>query len=224
MGFVVVFASVGILLQTLLLHLPLGTKFLISVVGGAIIIIFGILMILSSRYIIPFFSTEHKMHVKRLGNTYLTSFIFGLAFALGWTPCVGAILGAIYALAASSPGLSFLLLLAYSLGLGIPFLIVGALMSRLSAFLRRIGSFLRYFSILSGLFLVALGMLVVTGYIGMLSLFLVGAGGPMSLSSQLNFLFAIVAGVLTFLSPCILPLLPAYFSYMAGTTVETVSA
>ncbi|HUB92631.1 MAG TPA: cytochrome c biogenesis protein CcdA [Candidatus Saccharimonadales bacterium] len=223
-GFTLVFSALGILLQTILLHVSYSAMEAIRLIGGTIIIIFGILMVASSKYIIPFFSMEHKIKVKRFSNSYLTSLLFGLAFALGWTPCVGAILGSIYALAAASPGLSFLLLLAYSLGLGIPFLILGAFISKLSAFLQRIKTFLKYFSIISGSFLVALGLLIVTGYIGLISVFLVGPQGPMSLSDQLNFLLALIAGILTFLSPCILPLLPAYFSYMAGTAAETVKA
>jgi cytochrome c-type biogenesis protein len=221
-GFTMVFSAIGILLQTLLLHISYSAMEAIRIIGGLIILIFGILMVASAKYIIPFFSMEHKIQVKRYSNTYFTSFLFGLAFALGWTPCVGAILGSIYALAASSPGLSFLLLLAYSIGLGIPFLIFGAFISKLSSFLERIHTFLKYFSVISGLFLVSLGILIITGYIGVLSVFLVGPQGPMALSNQLNFLLALVAGILTFLSPCILPLLPAYFSYMAGTAAETV--
>ena len=182
--------------------------------------LFGALLLLSMRYIVPFFSTEHKLKVGRFENSYLSSFVFGLAFALGWTPCVGAILGSIYTLAATSPGLGFLLLMAYSLGLGIPFLIAGAFISRVSGFLKRIRSFLRYFNLVSGLLLIGIGIMVITGYIGVLSVFLVGQGGPMSLSTRLNFIFAIAAGILTFLSPCILPIVPAYFSYIGGTAAE----
>lgn len=222
-GFVIVFSIIGIALQTVLLHASLMTVDILRTIGGLIIIAFGILMVASAKYIIPFFSAEHKIHVRRFENSYLSSLVFGIAFALGWTPCVGAILGSIYTLAATSPGLGFLLLMAYSLGLGIPFLIFGAFISKLSAFLKKISTFLRYFSVASGLFLIFLGILVVTGYIGLLSVFLVGPNGPMSLGTDLNFLFALLAGLLTFLSPCILPLLPAYFSYMAGTTAKEVS-
>jgi cytochrome c-type biogenesis protein len=221
-GFTAVFSTIGILLQTLLSHATLSTINIIRLVGGVAIIIFGILMVASAKYVIPFFSMEHKIHVKRTENSYLASFLFGIAFALGWTPCVGAILGSIYTLAATSPGLGFLLLMAYSLGLGIPFLIFGAFLSKLSEFLQRIRTFLKYFSVISGAFLVFLGILIVTGYIGMLSVFLEGAQIGSSSGGQLNFLIAIIAGLLTFLSPCILPLLPAYFSYMTGTAVNTV--
>lgn len=223
LGFTLVFSIIGILLQTLLSHISYQAMEDLRILGGVIIMIFGIFMILSIRYIIPFFSTEHKLKIRRFDNRYITSFLFGTGFALGWTPCVGAILGSIYALAASSPSLSFFLLLAYSLGLGLPFLIFGFFISKLTDFMNRIKVFLKYFSIFSGLFLILIGVLVVTGYIGELAIFLLGVNGPMSLSSNLNFLIAILAGVLTFLSPCILPLLPAYFSYMAGTTATEAS-
>jgi cytochrome c-type biogenesis protein len=224
LGFTIVFAVLGILFQTLLSHASFMIMNILRVAGGLIIIVFGILMILSTKYIIPFFATEHKIRTNRLSNSYLSSFVFGFAFAIGWTPCVGAILGSIYVLAATSPGISFLLLLAYSLGLGIPFLVFGAFISRLSDFMKRIRMLLKYFSIISGAFLIALGVLVVTGYIGLLAIFLIGPQATSAASNQLNFLIALLAGVLTFLSPCILPLLPAYFSYMAGTSAEEVRA
>ena len=76
--------------------------------------------------------------------------------------------------------------------------------------------------VIGGAFLIAIGILIVTGYIGVLAVFLIGPQSTMPLNNQLNFLIALFAGVLTFLSPCILPVLPAYFSYMAGTTSEEV--
>lgn len=222
LGFTLVFSILGILFQTLLSHVSFQAIGLIRIIGGAIILVFGILLIASSRYIIPFFSQGHGIRFKRTGNSFASSFLFGLGFAMGWTPCVGAILGSIYALAATSPGVGFLLLLSYSLGLGIPFLIFGAFISKLSIFLNKIKRFLNYFNIVAGLFLVAIGVLVVTGYIGLLAVFLIGPGGSMSLGNNLNFLVAMLAGLLTFLSPCILPLVPAYFSYMAGSSADEV--
>ncbi len=221
-GFILVFSIIGVLFQTLLSHISYSAMEILRLTGGVIILLFGVLLIVSVKYIVPFFSTEHKLRPRRFSNSYISSLTFGVAFALGWTPCVGAILGSIYALAAASPGLALLLLLAYSLGLGIPFLIFGAFISKLSPFIKRTGPFLKYFNIIGGLFLVALGILVITGYIGVLAVFLIGSSGPMSLNTQLNFLIAIVAGILTFLSPCILPLVPAYISYMAGTSAEEV--
>lgn len=227
LGFTLVFSMVGVLLQTVLSKASLQAIETVRLVGGVVIIAFGGLMIASMRYAIPFFSVEHKIHVRKLNNTYVTSSAFGIAFALGWTPCVGAILGSVYTLAAVSPGLGFLYLMAFSLGLGIPFLLAGAFISRVSEFLKRSGRFLKYFGVISGLFLIAVGLLVVTNYIGILQIFLNGVGPLGSFAnplgqSQLNFLVAIVAGFLTFVSPCILPLVPAFLAYVSGTSVEAV--
>lgn len=227
LGFTLVFSAMGVLLQTVLSRASLEAVNSVRLVGGSVIVGFGLLMIASTRYAIPFFSVEHKMRVTRFSNNYVTSSAFGIAFALGWTPCVGAILGSVYTLAAVSPGLGFLYLMAFSLGLGIPFLIAGAFISRVAGFMRRSGRFLKYFGIVSGLFLVGVGLLVVTNYIGMLQIFLNGVGPLSSLAnplgqSQLSFLIALGAGFLTFISPCILPLVPAFLAYVSGTSVEVV--
>ncbi len=161
------------------------------------------------------------MKIRRFENSYLTSFIFGVAFSIGWTPCVGAILGSIYAFAAISPGSGFLLLFAYSLGIGVPFLIVGAFTSRVSGFLKDFRG-LNYFNIIGGLILIVLGLLIIFNYIGIIASFFVGTGGAISLEGPINFSIAFVAGLLTFLSPCILPLIPAFLSYMAGTSAIEV--
>jgi len=225
LGFTLVFSIMGVLLQTVLSRASLEAVNAIRLAGGSVIVVFGLLMIASTWFAIPFFSVEHKIHVTRFNNSYVTSSAFGVAFALGWTPCVGAILGSVYTLAAISPGLGFLYLVAFSLGLGIPFLIAGAFISRVSGLIRRSGRFLRYFGVVSGLFLSGVGLLVVTNYIGMLQIFLNGVGPLGSLAnpfgqSQLSFLIALAAGFLTFISPCILPLVPAFLAYVSGTSVK----
>ena len=227
LGFTLVFSIMGVLLQTVLSRASLEAVNTVRLVGGSVIVAFGLLMIASTKYAIPFFSVEHKLRVTKFSNNYVTSSAFGIAFALGWTPCVGAILGSVYTLAAVSPGLGFLYLMAFSLGLGIPFLIAGAFISRVSGFIQRSGRFLRYFGIVSGLFLVGVGLLVVTNYIGILQIFLNGVGPLGTLAnplgqSQLNFLIALAAGFLTFISPCILPLVPAFLAYVSGTSAEVV--
>ncbi len=225
LGFTFVFSIVGVLLQTALSRASLEAVNTVRLAGGSVIITFGVLIIASARYAIPFFGVEHKIHVSKFRNSYVTSSVFGIAFALGWTPCVGAILGSVYTLAAVSPGLGFLYLMAFSLGLGIPFLLAGAFISRVSGFLRRTGRFLKYFNIISGLFLIVIGLLVVTNYIGVLQIFLNNVGPLGSLADpfaqfQLNFLIALSAGFLTFISPCILPLVPAFLAFVSGTSVE----
>ena len=92
-------------------------------VGGIIIIGFGIFLLLSMK--INKLNMEKKFFPKRSKASYPMSFVFGLAFAAGWTPCVGPILGTILTLAATTPSVAFNLLLVYSLGLGIPFILIG---------------------------------------------------------------------------------------------------
>ncbi len=217
LGFTLVFSLFGVLLQTVLSNVAFDAVNILRTVGGTVIILFGIFLIASLKYSIPFLTREHKFRARKFSNRYFSSFVFGVAFAAGWTPCVGAILGSIYALAATAHGTGFLLLFVYSLGIGIPFLIAGLFTGSVSGFLQKSQNLLKYFNIIGGLFLIAIGILVVTNYIGILATFFVGPGSMAVTASQLNFLVAFVAGIITFISPCILPLLPAFFSYMAGT-------
>ena len=223
LGFSLVFSLVGVLLQTVLSTVAYDTLNILRLVGGFLILLFGVFLIASLKYNIPFFQSEHKIKVRRLKNNCISSFLFGVAFSLGWTPCVGAILGSIYTLAATSPGAGFLLLLSYSLGIGLPFLIAGAFTSKVSRFVDKSSKILKYFTIIGGSLLVLIGLLIIFNYLGILASFLVGPEGPGGISGNLNFFLAFFAGILTFVSPCILPLLPAFFSYMAGTAAKEIS-
>ena len=101
----------------------------LSYIGGIVIAAFGANLILSLK--INRLNIERKFtKIPKFKTSYITSFVFGLAFAAGWTPCVGPILGSTFTLAATNPGTAYNLLLAYSLGLGIPFLITGAFFSQ----------------------------------------------------------------------------------------------
>jgi cytochrome c-type biogenesis protein len=169
-GFVVVFSLLGVLLNSVLSNVAYDARIWLSYVGGTIIIFFGLYLI--GVFKIPFLNVQHKLQPKRFKSNYLTSFVFGVAFAAGWTPCIGAVLGGILTLAIVQPAAAFNLMLAYSFGLGIPFLIAGAFISQFSAFITRFSGFMKYFTIAMGVILVALGILVITGYIGAISLFL----------------------------------------------------
>src|SRR3989338_1840584 len=116
MGFSLIFALLGVLLQTVLQNIAYDTQKWLSRIAGIIIIFFGLYLLGLVK--IPFLQRDHKIKVTSSKKSYITSFIFGAAFAVGWTPCVGIILGAILALAVSAPAHSFLLLLAYTIGLG----------------------------------------------------------------------------------------------------------
>jgi len=121
---------------------------------------------------IPFLEREHKMAVKtKFGSRYATSFVFGAAFAAGWTPCVGAALGAILGLAATQPGSAFALLMSYALGLGIPFLVVGLFTQRMNSLFTRYAKAAKYVNIIFGIILIGLGILIFTGQLNRIANF-----------------------------------------------------
>jgi len=160
LGFSIVFAAVGVILNSFLESAAYQTQVWLGRLGGVIIIIFG--LYLMGLLKINFLAREHKFGPKKFNSRVLTSLLFGAAFAAGWTPCVGAVLGGILGLATALPGSAFLLLLAYSLGLGLPFLLTGLFASRASGFIARHTGKLKYVNPVFGLFLVALGVLAFT--------------------------------------------------------------
>jgi len=161
LGFAAVFSVLGVLLNTLLEAVAYDVQTWLARIGGALIIIFGLYLVELIR--LPFLEREFKFAPNvRFGSKYLTSFIFGAAFAAGWTPCVGAVLGGILGLAAQNPGSAFALLFSYSLGLGIPFLLVGFFAARAQGFIVRFAPYLRYAKIIFGIVLILLGVLAFT--------------------------------------------------------------
>ena len=123
------------------------------------------------------FYTEKKLELNRLGPkrtgqaAYWRSLLFGVVFAAGWTPCIGPILAGILVVASQlqTVGQGILLLVAYSLGLGIPFLIVGLAFGPLSKMLRKMNRYLGVVSIVSGVLLVLMGILIFTDSLTFLS-------------------------------------------------------
>lgn len=161
LGFSLVFAALGVLLSTVLESVAYDAQTWLSRIGGAIIIFFGLYLVGLVK--LPFFEREYKISVKRrFSSRYATSFLFGLAFAAGWTPCVSAALGVILGLAASAPGAAFYLLLAYALGLGLPFLLVGLFVAQATVLINRFIHIVRYLNIAFGILLIGLGILIFT--------------------------------------------------------------
>jgi len=161
LGFSSVFALLGVLLNTLLESVAYDAQTWLARIGGVIIIFFGLYLI---GLIKPkFLQKEHKIHVKhQFKSRYITSFVFGAAFAVGWTPCVGAVLGGVLALAATQPGSAFALLLFYALGLGIPFLIVGAFAAQSATLIHKYSRYLQPINKIFGVVLILLGILIFT--------------------------------------------------------------
>ena len=158
LGFSVVFSALGVAINSIFYENANQIISEFNQIGGIIIICFGTYMILSHK--IRILNVEKKIFPKSVGVRFPVSFLFGMAFAAGWTPCVGPILGTIITLAATSPGIAFNLLLAYSIGMGIPFVIMGALISKSSRIISKLGKHLKYYTILFGIVIIVLGTLV----------------------------------------------------------------
>lgn len=170
LGFSVVFALLGVLLNTLLEAVAYDAQVWLARIGGGIIIVFG--LYLTGLISLPFLEKEHKLAVTtKFKSRYLTSFVFGSAFAAGWTPCVGAVLGGILGLATVAPGSALILLFAYSLGLGIPFLLVGLFASGASDLIKRHADKLHFVNMAFGVALIALGILAFTQSLNLLANF-----------------------------------------------------
>src|SRR5713101_6475065 len=170
LGFSLVFAVLGVILNSFLVTLGIGFQHSLTSIGGAVIVAFGVYLFLSTK--LRMLNFEKRMtRIPKFKTSYITSFVFGAAFAGCWTPCVGPILGSIFTLAATSPGTAYNSLLAYSLGLGVPFLVTGAFFSRSTGLIRRIVKHLKYFNPAMGAMLIIVGILVFTNQLVLLGNF-----------------------------------------------------
>jgi cytochrome c-type biogenesis protein len=170
LGFSLVFAVLGVILNSVLANVGIGFQSALQSIGGVVIVLFGAYLILSTK--LRRLNFEKKMtKLPRFKTSYITSFVFGAAFAAGWTPCVGPILGSTFTLAATAPGAAYNSLLAYSLGLGVPFLITGAFFSQATGLIRRMVKYLKYFNPIMGAVLIILGILVFTNQLALLGNF-----------------------------------------------------
>ena len=169
LGFSIVFSTLGVLINSVLLENVNQFTDSLNIVAGSIIIIFGIFLILSTK--INSLNKEKKFHIKNFKSSYPMSFVFGLAFAIGWTPCVGPILGTILTLAATTPSISFSLLLAYSVGLGIPFILMGVFFSKSTKIISSMTKHLKYYNIVLGGFIILLGILIFTNQLAYIANF-----------------------------------------------------
>jgi cytochrome c-type biogenesis protein len=163
-GFTVVFMSLGFTASAI------GTALVdyrdwIAKIGGVIVIILGLNMI--GVFKIPFLMMDKRPQWRSANRSYFASFIVGLAFAAGWSPCVGPILAGILALATQERyGQATFLLFVYSMGLALPFFLTAAGISRAMGTLNRIKRYLGAIEIGAGAFLIATGVVLFTGTFG----------------------------------------------------------
>ena len=138
-------------------------------VGGALLVILGIHV--TGLMPLRFLLGEKRISIKHKPAGYAGSFMVGIAFAAGWTPCIGPILAAILAVAATEERVyqGILLLLVYSLGLGVPFLLSAIAMHQFLSVFNRFKKYIRIFEIITGLFLVVIGVLIYTNWFSRLS-------------------------------------------------------
>lgn len=170
--FVIGFSAVFIILGTLVGFIGATVlapyRLWLGRIGGAFIVIFGLFML--NVINIPIFLKEKQFKIPALfeRGKSLNSFILGAAFAFGWTPCVGPILGSILLLAGtSSTALQGALLLAvFSTGLAIPFLAIAIGIGSATRYLENITGYLNIVSVIGGIFLIILGVLLMTNTMG----------------------------------------------------------
>ena len=200
-------------------------KPVLAKVGGMIIFLFGLANLRVIR--IPWLYYDTRPQWKQTGSRNLVSSgLMGMFFAAGWTPCIGTTLGAILTLGFSqeTSGQAMVLASGYALGLGLPFLVIGLGMDRVARVLFRFRKYLRLIEITSGILLMAVGVLILTDRMTLIATWALRnrffLDLPIGVTSVPNYFIAVLAGLLSFLSPCVLPLVPAYIGYLGGNAFQ----
>jgi cytochrome c-type biogenesis protein len=205
-------------------HLFGQYKTIIGQIGGAVVIVFGLVTLGVLK--IPWLYYDMRPEWSPNRRTGLISAgLMGVFFAAGWTPCIGTTLGAILTLSFSQQtvGQAMVLSSGYALGLALPFLAIGLAMDRASDFVRRLRPYQRGIQIFSGIFLVVIGVMLLTSRMTLIAIWAQRNGLyldiPLGGAAVPSYLIAILAGLISFFSPCVLPLVPAYVGYLGGQTV-----
>jgi cytochrome c-type biogenesis protein len=141
-------------------------------IGGVLIIVFGLYLV--GVLNINFLQMEHRIQFRNRPVGYLGSFLIGIAFAAGWTPCVGPVLGTILLYASTTDSLwnGVLLLSSYSLGLGLPLFLTALGVDRFLAYFKRARAYLWGVSTVSGVLLVVVGVMIYANSLTMITSFL----------------------------------------------------
>jgi cytochrome c-type biogenesis protein len=184
LGFSLVFILMGVT-SSLAGQVLRSQRLWLSRAGGVIVILLGLHQ---ARWLpIPWLYHEKKLKLQtRVGR--IGAFVTGLSFALGWTPCVGPILGSILALAGNQADMArgITLLIAYSAGLSLPFCLLALAFERVSRGLSRVKPFMKYLEWASGLLLVTMGLVLFTGNFSLLINWIVRITGGWNLENWLR--------------------------------------
>lgn len=171
LGFSLVFVSLGAG-ATYLGGLLLTYKYELGIIAGVIVTLFGLHMLGFTPF--NLMNSEARFHLDVPGGRTLSAFLLGIAFAFGWTPCIGPVLGAILAMSASTADVSkgVALLSVYSVGLGVPFLLAALFTGTLLKGMRSLGRIGRRLQQGAGLLLIVMGILMLTGQLEMIAYWL----------------------------------------------------
>lgn len=195
-------------------------------IGGVIVILFGITNLGILRIPWLYYDTRPQWNTHNRHSSMLSSMFMGVFFAAGWTPCIGTTLGAILTMGFSQESSTQAMVLSsgYALGLGIPFLIIGAGIDRASHIVRRFRPHMRKIQVISGLLLIIVGIMLLTNRLTLIAIWAqrnsLYLDLPIGGASAPTYFIAILAGLVSFLSPCVLPLVPAYIGYLTGLVDE----
>ena len=170
-GFTIVFLLLGAT-ATALGRVFLQHRDWVGRIGGVLVIVLGLYLL--GVFNIGAFARERRVHIASKPLGYVGTLLVGMAFAAGWTPCIGPILGGVLTYTASAADFNrgLALLFAYSLGLAVPFLLAALMIDRFMEFFQRYRGALMWMSRISGALLVIVGVLMITGSMTVLSAWL----------------------------------------------------
>lgn len=230
-GFTLVFVAAGATASAL------GQVFaeyrvLITRIFGIVVIVLGLNML--GLFRLPFLAMDKRLRFQKAGASYAGSFLVGIGFAAGWSPCIGPILAAVLAYASEEKTVAqgTFLLFVYSLGLSLPLLATAVALQWVLPLLARLRRFLGVIEIVAGLIVIGMGLVLVTdsflrftGWLYQTFPALANVGtGPEASGEAVSMGAAFVAGLVSFISPCVLPLVPVYISYLTGQSIESLVA
>tara|TARA_R110002167_G_scaffold366367_3_gene595489 strand:+ start:11653 stop:12375 length:723 start_codon:yes stop_codon:yes gene_type:complete len=171
LGFSTVFVALGAS-ATVLGNLVQQYRYEANLVGGGLVILFGVFM--TGLLKLSWLQRDFRIHTHMKGGTPVTAFLLGLAFAFGWTPCIGPVLAAIltYSAVAAEPSVGVIFLSVYSLGLAIPFLLAALFMEQFKKRVKGLNRFSRHLHLLAGLIMIMMGIAMVTGQLTLFSIWM----------------------------------------------------
>lgn len=171
LGFTLVFLALGAT-ATLIGRLLHRERDWVARVGGVLVVVFGLYLLGALR--VGAFARERRVHVARKPMGYLGTVIVGMAFAAGWSPCIGPILGAVltYTASAADLGHGIVLLFAYAMGLAVPFVVAALMIDRFIPAFQRYRGAMVVVTRASGILLIVVGVLMISGSMTLLTAWL----------------------------------------------------